>query len=104
MLSLGAELIANDRPLLVRYDGGFYVPVLVGVSRDDLRRRFLTETDYRDPAVIELIEAKGWMVWPPIPFRYDTINYDLPVPGAGAAVAGELARHRRPGARPARRG
>ena len=30
---------------------------------------FLTETDYRDPAVIKLIEAKGWIVWPPIPFR-----------------------------------
>jgi microcin C transport system permease protein len=41
---------------------------------------FPTETVYRDPTVIKLIGEKGWMLWPPIPFRYDTINYDLPVP------------------------
>ena len=80
LLSLGAELIANDRPLLVRYDGGFYVPSLVGYPETTFGGAFLTETDYRDPAVIKLIEAKGWIVWPPIPFRYDTINYALPVP------------------------
>ena len=80
LLSLGAELIANDRPLLVRYDGGFYLPPLVGYPETTFGGTFLTETVYRDPAVITLIEEKGWMVWPPIPFRYDTINYALPVP------------------------
>ena len=80
LVSLGAELIANDRPLLIRYDGSFYVPSLIAHPETTFGGTFLTETDYRDPAVIKLIEEKGWMVWPPIPFRYDTINYALPVP------------------------
>jgi len=78
--SLGAELIANDRPLVVRYDGAFYVPVLRAYPETTFGGVFPTEAVYRDPAVRALIEAKGWVVWPPIPFRYDTINYDLPVP------------------------
>jgi microcin C transport system permease protein len=79
-VSLGADVIANDRPLLVRYDGRFYVPVLRAYPETAFGGVFPTETVYRDPAVIQLIQAKGWMIWPPIPFRYDTINYDLPVP------------------------
>jgi microcin C transport system permease protein len=79
-LSLGAELIANDRPLLVRYDGAFYVPALVAYPESAFGGTFLTEAVYRDADVIAMIRAKGWMLWPPIPFRHDTINYDLPVP------------------------
>src|SRR5262245_65584658 len=62
------------------YDCSFYVPSLIAHPETTFGGTFLTETDYRDPAVIKLIEAKGWIVWPPIPFRYDTINYALPVP------------------------
>jgi microcin C transport system permease protein len=79
-LSLVAELIANDRPLLVYFDGGFYFPVLREYPETTFGGVFPTEAVYRDPAVIQAITAKGWMLWPPIPFRYDTINYDLPVP------------------------
>lgn len=79
-LSLGAELIANDRPLLVRYDGAFYVPVLRSYPETTFGGVFPTEAVYRDPTVIRLIEARGWMVWPPIPYRYDTIGYELPRP------------------------
>ncbi len=79
-LSLLAEVIANDRPLLVRFDGGFYVPILRTYPETTFGGAFPTEAVYRDPAVIALIREKGWLVWPPIPFRYDTINYDLPVP------------------------
>lgn len=78
--SLFAEVIANDRPLLVRYDGRFYVPVLRSYPETAFGGVFPTEADYRDPYVIERIRAHGWMVWPPIPYHYDTINYDLPVP------------------------
>jgi microcin C transport system permease protein len=78
--SLGAELIANDRPLLVRYDGAFYVPVLRAYPETAFGGVFPTEAVYRDPAVQALIRAKGWLLWPPVPFRHDTINYDLPVP------------------------
>jgi microcin C transport system permease protein len=79
-LSLGAELIANDRPLLVRYDGAWYFPVVAAYSETAFGGAFPTEAVYRDPAVTRLIEEKGWILWPPIPFRHDTINYDLPVP------------------------
>ena len=78
--SLFAEFIANDKPLLVRFDGGWYLPVFVGYPETTWGGEFATETDYRDPFVAKLIEGKGWMVWPPIPYSYQTINYDLPVP------------------------
>jgi len=80
VLSLGAEVIANDRPLVVRYEGRFYVPVLRTYAETTFGGVFPTEADYRDPAVARLIAEKGWVLWPPIPYRYDTINYQLPVP------------------------
>jgi microcin C transport system permease protein len=80
VVSLCAELIANDRPLVVRYEGRFYVPVLVAYPETTFGGTFPTEADYRDPAVARLIRDKGWMIWPPIPYRYDTVNYNLPVP------------------------
>jgi len=79
-VSLFAELIANDKPLLVYFDGGVYSPVLVNYPETAFGGEFLTEADYRDEFVIELINEKGWMVWPPIAFAYDTVNYNLPVP------------------------
>ncbi len=78
--SLFAELIANDRPLLVRFDGAFYAPVLAVYPETMFGGDFATEADYRDPFVIELIEAKGWMIWPPIRYGASTINFDLPTP------------------------
>ena len=80
LVSLGAELVVNDRPLLVRYDGGFYAPVLMIYPETTFGGDFETEAVYRDPYVQDLINAKGWMLWPPIRYSYKTINYDLPVP------------------------
>ena len=79
-LSLFAEFIANDKPLLVRYDGGWYSPVMREYAEITFGGEFATEADYRDPYVQGLINAKGWMIWPPIRYSYQTINYDLPVP------------------------
>jgi microcin C transport system permease protein len=79
-LSLFAEFIANDRPIVVRFDGGWYFPVFVGYPETEFGGIFPTAADYRDPEVQKLIEAKGWMVWPLIPFSYNTINYSLPSP------------------------
>lgn len=79
-VSLLADVIASDRPLLVRYDGRLYTPVLVSYPETAFGGVFPTEAVYRDPAVQQMIEEKGWIIWPPVPFRYDTINYDLPVP------------------------
>jgi microcin C transport system permease protein len=72
-LSLFAEVIANDRPLLVSYEGAFYFPVLRSYPETTFGGLFPTEADYRDPAVAQLIEEKGWMLWPPdsLPLRHD---------------------------------
>ncbi len=79
-LSLPAEFIANDKPLLVRHKGVFYFPVLKAYPETLFGGVFETEAEYRDPFVKELIKKDGWIVWPPVPFRYDTINYDLKHP------------------------
>jgi microcin C transport system permease protein len=77
---LFAEFISNDRPIIVSYDGGIYMPVFKDYPETAFGGDFETATDYRDPYVQELINARGWMVWPPIRFSYDTISYDLPEP------------------------
>lgn len=79
-LTLGADLIANDKPLLVGYDGGFYLPVFTVYPETTFGGDFPTEADYRDPEVQALIQAKGWAIWPPIPYRYDTVVKNLPGP------------------------
>lgn len=79
-VTLGAEFIANDKPLLVRYEDKFYTPVLKFYPETTFGGLFQTEADYRDPFVQDLINAKGWMVMPLVPFSYNTINYDLTQP------------------------
>ncbi|MDD4617404.1 MAG: ABC transporter permease [Alphaproteobacteria bacterium] len=79
-LALGAEFIANDNPLLVKFDGKYYFPIFSSYPETAFGGDFETETRYRDPYVKKLIDAKGWMIWPPIPFSYNTINYDLQEP------------------------
>ncbi|MGF1745212.1 ABC transporter permease [Vibrio minamisatsumaniensis] len=76
-LSLFAEIIANDKPLLVSYDNQWFVPIINQYAETEFGGEFETEADYKDPYVIELIEDKGYMVWPIIPFSYDTINFDI---------------------------
>jgi microcin C transport system permease protein len=80
VLSLFADVIANDRPLLVDYEGRFYFPILKTYPETVFGGVFPTEADYRDPAVAQMIKEHGWMIWPPIRYSYDTINYNLPVP------------------------
>jgi len=80
LITLPAEFVANDKPLLVRYDGRFYFPVLRSYPETTFGGFFETEAQYRDPEVQALIRAKGWLVWPPIPYSYDTHVHDLPGP------------------------
>ena len=79
-LSLPAEFIANDRPLVVRFDGSYYFPVLATYPETTFGGDFATEAEYRDPFVKELIEEKGWILWPLVSYSYDTVNYDLKQP------------------------
>lgn len=80
ILSLAAELIANDKPLLVKYDQHYYVPVIQTYPETTFGGVFETEADYRDPVVQQLINEKGWAVWPILRYSYQTPNLDLAVP------------------------
>ena len=80
-LSLGAELIANDKPLVVRYDGEFYFPAFKRYPETTFGGEFPLEANYKSPYIRDLLEKKqSWVVWAPIPFSYQSINYDLKVP------------------------
>lgn len=80
VLCMGAELIANDKPLLLSYQSELYFPTFKTYPETTFGGMFETEANYRDPFVAELIEEQGWMLWPPIRFSHGTINYDLMVP------------------------
>ncbi|MDA8253828.1 MAG: ABC transporter permease, partial [Rhodospirillales bacterium] len=81
VLSLFAEFIANDRPLVIRYEGHWYFPVLRDYAEDTFGPQFMPlEADYTDPDLRNTIRAHGWMLWPAIPYSYDTIVKDLPSP------------------------
>ncbi len=84
VLSLFAEFIANDKPILLSYDGAYYMPVFTAYPETAFGGEFETEADYTDPFVIELIEEKGWLLWPIIPFKYDTPVSSLPTPAPSA--------------------
>jgi microcin C transport system permease protein len=82
-LSLFAECLANDRPLVVRFDGKWFFPVAVDYSEDMFGDMFMpTLPDFKDPELRAAIEAKGWILWPPIHFRYDSVvrSMDEPAP------------------------
>ena len=84
VVSLFAEFIANDKPILLSYDGAYYMPVFTAYPETAFGGEFETEADYTDPFVIELIEEKGWLLWPIIPFKYDTPVSSLPTPAPSA--------------------
>lgn len=79
-LSLPAEFIANDRPLMVSFKGSLYFPILKAHPETTFGGDFETEAEYRDKFVVEMIEKEGWIVWPLIPYRFDTVNYDSKEP------------------------
>ena len=79
--TLPAEFVANDKPLLIGYGGGYYFPIFATYPETVFGGDFETEAEYREPDVQDLIRGKdGWMVWPLIPYGYRTVNYDLALP------------------------
>lgn len=88
VLSLGAEFIANDKPIVLSFDGELYFPAFVAYpettfATDDTPASELFETEavYRDPFLIELIEDNGgWMLWPPVRYANNTIDFFLEAP------------------------
>ena len=80
LITLCAELIANDKPIYIHFDGKHYLPILYNYPETTFGGDFETEAEYRDAYVTDLINEKGWMIWPPIRYSYDTINYNLTEP------------------------
>ena len=79
-VTLPAEFIANDKPIVVYYQGDFYMPIFHAYPETTFGGEFKTEADYRDPYVAEKIEKAGWMIWPLVPYSYRTVAWDLSVP------------------------
>jgi microcin C transport system permease protein len=79
-VSLFAEFIANDRPILVRYDGGFYMPVFRDYPEATFGGDLPVNATYDANGVGPLIQAKGWILWPAVHFSYDTLVTNLPTP------------------------
>lgn len=80
VVSLAANLIANEKPLLVKYQQSFYFPVFKRYPETTFGGVFETEADYKDPVVQQLIAEQGWAVWPVIRYAAQTPNLDLAVP------------------------
>ncbi|MFC4260486.1 ABC transporter permease [Marinobacter lacisalsi] len=80
LLSMGAELIANDRPLMISYQDQLYFPVVQSIPEETFGGFLPSEANYRDSFIAEEINSNGWMLWPPIRFSYETVNYDLDEP------------------------
>ena len=80
VVSLFAEFVANDKPLLIRYNDSFYVPVLTAYPETEFGGDFLTEADYSSPYVAQLIDQNGWMIWPLIRYHHRTVSWDLTGP------------------------
>ncbi|MFH7767420.1 ABC transporter permease [Acinetobacter sp. BSP-28] len=87
VLSLASELIANDKPLLVSYNHSLFVPVLKSYPETTFGGVFETEADYKDPVVQQLIDEKGWAIWPLIQYSYQTPNLELAVPVPSAPTS-----------------
>ena len=80
-LTLGGELVANDKPLVLKYDGELYFPVFKRHTEQEFGGQLPFQADYRSDYVRQLIASRGgWMLFPPTPFSADTPNYDLTQP------------------------
>lgn len=77
LLSLIAELWINDKPIMVSYQQNWYFPIIEDITEDRLGGDFDIITDYRDPYMIEQIQKEGWILWPLVPFYFDSINFEL---------------------------
>lgn len=77
VLSLFSELIANDKPLIVKYKGRFYFPIFTEYTDEFFGGDFPTAADYNDQVIKGNISRYGWMIKPIIPYSFNTIDYYL---------------------------
>lgn len=79
-LSLIAEFIANDKPVLMKYQGEYLFPIFKVYTDARFGGDFPTEANYKDEFIRKNIEAEGYMIMPLIPFSYNTVDYELNEP------------------------
>ena len=84
VLSLAAELIANDRPLAVYYDDEWYFPIFKSYTEQTFGGDFPTETDYKDPFILQNIKQNGNLWFTLIPYSFNTVDYQLDKPTPSA--------------------
>ena len=90
IISLFAEFIANDKPVVMYLEGQFYMPVLFTTTEQELGGELPIEPMYKDPFIRELIVEKGgWLIMPPIPFSYQSADLYI----ENAAPAPPSSRH-----------
>lgn len=88
VLSLGAELISNDKPLLVRYQGQWHLPIVQNPPETAFGGDFQTPTDYLDPFIRQQLSAHGnWAIFPLNPYHHTTLNYFAKEPNPSAPSA-----------------
>lgn len=80
LLSVFAEFIANDKPLLLKYDGEYYFPIVKVYTDARFGGDFPTEANYKDTFIRHNIEENGYMLMPLIEFSYNTVDYELNEP------------------------
>ncbi|MGQ9617046.1 MAG: ABC transporter permease [Spirochaetota bacterium] len=81
VLSMFAEFIANDRPILLKFNGKYYTPIFKNYTEIDFGGVLDIAVDYHDPYIQDLITSGGGkMIWPVIPFKYNTVDQYLEVP------------------------
>ncbi|MDN3566503.1 ABC transporter permease [Paeniroseomonas aquatica] len=91
LVTLFAEFLANDRPLLARVDDRWLVPVLVDYAESDILADGLpTEVDWHDPEFMREVTQRGWLLWPAIPYAYATVVRDLGRPAPSPPSAKNL--------------
>ncbi|BEG57037.1 hypothetical protein NHP21005_07250 [Helicobacter sp. NHP21005] len=80
VLSLGAELWVNDKPLFIYKDHQAYFPIFKDYPETAFGGDFYTSADYTDPYVKNHLLKNAFVIWPLIPYSYDTIIMDLKQP------------------------
>ncbi len=81
VLSLGAELISNDKPLIAHYQGRTFFPLVQDVPEVDLGGDFQTPTDYLDPFIqAQFAKPGNWAIFPPNRYHYRSVNYFAKAP------------------------
>ena len=91
VLSLLADVLSNDKPLIVSYKGNIYFPIAKDYSEKTFDGDFATPADYLDPFIKDKITAgENWAIYPPNPYGPKTINYFAKSPNPSAPSSGNL--------------